>query len=85
LIGGAALRLAEAGAETSEAVAIYLRARRPLLGELAAIGRRRALDPTQLADLYERAIGLLDRLLLHLVDTHAAALAAHVGRSDSWT
>ncbi|HEX4897941.1 MAG TPA: helix-turn-helix domain-containing protein, partial [Candidatus Limnocylindrales bacterium] len=55
LIGAAALRLADAGAETSEAVAIYLRARRPLLGELAAIGRRRALDATQLADLYERA------------------------------
>ncbi len=85
LIGAAALRLADAGAEPSEAVAIYLRARRPLLGELAAIGRRRTLDATQLADLYERAIGLLDRLLLHLVDRHAAALAAHEGRSDSWT
>ena len=88
LIGAAALHLAEAGADGSEAVAIYLRARRPLLGELAAIGRRRALDPTQLADIYERAIGLLDRLLLHLVETHAAALAAPVapeGRTGSWT
>jgi len=85
LIGAAALRLADAGAEPSEAVAIYLRARSPLLGELATIGRRRTLDATQLADLYERAIGLLDRLLLHLVKTHAAALAAREGRSDSWT
>jgi excisionase family DNA binding protein len=85
LIGAAALRLADAGAESGEAVAIYLRARRPLLAELSAIGRRRALGATQLADLYERAIGLLDRLLLHLVDTHAAALAAHEGRSGSWT
>jgi excisionase family DNA binding protein len=73
LIGTAARSLAEAGADTHEAVGIYLRARRPLLGELAAIGRRRALDATQLAALYERAIGLLDRLLLHLIETHAAA------------
>ncbi|HEX9550202.1 MAG TPA: helix-turn-helix domain-containing protein [Candidatus Limnocylindrales bacterium] len=85
LIGAAAQRLAEASASPSDAVAIYLRARRPLLGELAAIGRRRALDPTRLADLYERAIGLLDRLLVHLVETHAAALAAQQGRPDSWT
>lgn len=81
LIGSAALRLAEAGADTAETVSIYLRARRPLLGELAAVGRRRALDPTRLADLYERAIGLLDKLLLHLVTTHAAAVTAHEGRS----
>lgn len=85
LIGTAALRLAEARADTGEAVAIYLRARRPLLGELAAIGRRRALDPTQLADLYERALGLLDRLLLHLVGTHAGALTAAEGSSRPWT
>ena len=85
LIGAAAQRLAEASASPSDAVAIYLRARRPLLGELAAIGRRRALDPTRLADLYERAIGLLDRLLVHLVETHAAALAAQQGGPDSWT
>jgi excisionase family DNA binding protein len=85
LIGSAAVRLAEAGAAPGEAVAIYLRARRPLLGELAALGRRRALDPIQLAGLYERAIGLLDRLLVHLVETHAAALVASHGRSDSWT
>jgi excisionase family DNA binding protein len=92
LIGTAALRLAEAGAETHDAVAIYLWARRPLLGELAAIGKRRALDATQLAELYERAIDLLDRLLLHLVDTHATAIETHVaavetheGRPDPWT
>ena len=71
LIGRAAERLADAGADVREVVAIYLRARQPLLGELAAIGKRRALDPTQLAGLYERAIGILDRLLLRLVDAHA--------------
>jgi len=73
LIGAAAVRLADAGAGVQEVLAIYLHARQPLLGELAAIGRRRALDAIQLASLYERAIGLLDRLLLHLVDVHAAA------------
>lgn len=76
LIGAAGRRLAEAGADAREVIAIYLRARQPLLGELSTIGKRRTLDPTQLAGLYEQAIGLLDRLLLHLMDTHAAALAA---------
>ena len=73
LIGGVALRLADAGTDPRDVVGIYLRARQPLLGELAAIGRRRSLDTTELASLYERAIGLLDRLLVHLVEVHAAA------------
>lgn len=77
LIGVAARRLAEAGADVQEVLAIYLRARQPLLGELAAVGKRQAMDATQLAGLYERAVGLLDRLLLHLVATHAAAQAGH--------
>lgn len=71
LIGATARRLADAGATPTEVVAIYLRARQPLLGEIGALGRRRALDATQLAALFERAVGLLDRLLLHLVATHA--------------
>ena len=71
LIGATARRLADAGATTTEVVAIYLRERQPLLGEIGALGRRRALDATQLAALFERAVGLLDRLLLHLVATHA--------------
>ncbi|HSO28609.1 MAG TPA: helix-turn-helix domain-containing protein [Candidatus Sulfomarinibacteraceae bacterium] len=85
LIGDAGRRLAEAGADAREVVAIYLRARRPLLGELAALGRRRALDPTQLAGLYEQAIGLLDRLLLHIVEVHATVRSTDEGRSSSWT
>jgi excisionase family DNA binding protein len=74
LIGTTALRLAEAAATPAEVVAIYLRARQPLLGELGGLGRRRALDATQLAALFEQAVGLLDRLLLHLVVTHAEAV-----------
>ena len=75
LIGTTATRLADAGATTSEVIEIYLRARQPLLAELGALGRRRALEATQLAALFERAVALLDRLLLHLVATHAHAVA----------
>ncbi len=82
LIGLAGARLAEAGADVREVVAIYLRARQPLLAELGALGRRRALGPTQLAAIFERAIGLLDRLLLHLIESHAAALAAPVPQEE---
>ncbi|MEO7663901.1 MAG: helix-turn-helix domain-containing protein [Candidatus Limnocylindrales bacterium] len=85
LIGSAATQLAAAGADVKEVLAIYLRARKPLLGELAALGRRRALDPGQLATLYERAVGLLDRLLLHLVETHASAVAASHRGPEPWT
>ncbi len=75
LIGTTATRLANAGATTSEVVEIYLRARQPLLGELGALGRRRALEAIQLAALFEQAVALLDRLLLHLVATHAMAMS----------
>ena len=77
LIGTTATRLADAGATTSEVVEIYLHARQPLLTELGALGRRRALEATQLAALFERAVALLDRLLLHLVATHAHAVGIH--------
>ncbi|MEO5918356.1 MAG: hypothetical protein ABIQ17_02220, partial [Candidatus Limnocylindrales bacterium] len=70
ITGATARRLAEGGASTADAVASYVRARQPFLVEIASIGRRRALDGTQLAALFEAAIGLLDRLLLHLVATH---------------
>ena len=70
----AARRLAEAGATTPEVIEIYQRARQPLLAELGALGRRRALEPTELAALFERAVGLLDRLLLHLVTTYVDAI-----------
>lgn len=78
LIGVTALRLADAGATATEVVAIYLRARQPLMGELGALGRRRALDTSQLAGLFEQAVGLLDRLLLHLVATHADAVGPSI-------
>lgn len=75
LIGAAGRRMADIGADVREVVAIFLQARRPLLEELGALGRRRTLEPSRLASLYERAAILLDRLLLHLLETHATALA----------
>lgn len=76
LIGTTATRLADAGSTTSEVVEIYLRSRQPLLGELGALGRRRTLEAADLAALFERAVGLLDRLLLHLIATYVAAIPA---------
>jgi hypothetical protein len=51
-------------------VSLFVAARQPFLGELAAIGRRRSMDPTRLADLYGDAWALLDRLLLRFIKTH---------------
>ncbi len=67
-----ARRLAEVGADATEVVSTYLNARRPFLGEIAALGRRRALDGPALTALYDEAASLLDRLLLNLVAAHAA-------------
>lgn len=65
-----ARRLAAAGTSLTDAVALFVAARRPFMTELAGLGRRRALDATRLATLYEDASGLLDRLLLRLIETY---------------
>jgi excisionase family DNA binding protein len=70
LVDDFARRLAAGGASLTEAVGRFVVARGPFLAEIAAIGRRRALDPPRLATLYEDASGLLDRLLLRLVATY---------------
>ena len=72
LVDDLARRLAASGTSLTEAVALFVAARRPFLAELAGLGRRRALDAARLAALYEDASGLLDRLLLRLVATHQA-------------
>jgi len=72
LVDDLARRLAGSGTSLTEAVALFVAARRPFLAELAGLGRRRALDAARLAALYEDASGLLDRLLLRLVATHQA-------------
>jgi excisionase family DNA binding protein len=80
IMDATAARLASAGADAVEVVGTYLRARRPFLGEIAALGRRRALDGPALTSLYDEAAALLDRLLLHLLAAHAAILSREVTR-----
>ena len=67
LVDDLARRLAASGTSLTEAVGLFVAARRPFLDELAGLGRRRALDAARLAALYEDASGLLDRLLLRLI------------------
>lgn len=73
IVDDLARRMAAAGTSLTEAVALFVGARRPFLNELAGLGRRRALDASRLAGLYEDATGLLDRLLLRLIETHQNA------------
>lgn len=73
LVDDLARRLAGSGTSLTEAVALFVAARRPFLAELTGLGRRRALDAARLAALYENASGLLDRLLLRLIATYQEA------------
>ena len=52
---------------------MFVAARRPFLDALTGLGRRRALDASRLAALYDDASGLLDRLLLRLIATFQEA------------
>jgi excisionase family DNA binding protein len=70
VVDALARRLAESGTGLTESVGLFVAARRPFLAELAGLGRRRALDAARLASLYEAASGLLDRLLIRLIETH---------------
>jgi excisionase family DNA binding protein len=73
LVDQLATRLAAAGTPLTESVALFVAARRPFLAELAAIGRRRSLDAARFAAAYEDASAVLDRLLLRLIESLAAA------------
>lgn len=75
LVDDLARRLHRSGMSLTEAVGLFVAARRPFLAELAGLGRRRALDAARLGRLYEDASGLLDRLLLRLIDTFQEAAA----------
>jgi excisionase family DNA binding protein len=68
-----ARRMSAAGTSLTEAVGLFVAARRPFMTELAGLGRRRALDAARLASLYEDASVLLDRLLLRLIATYHEA------------
>jgi hypothetical protein len=50
-------------------------ARRPFLGELGAIARRRRLDSGHVSAMFEAASALLDRLLLRVVRVHQESAA----------
>lgn len=76
LVDDLARRLATAGTSLTEAVGLFVAARRPFLDELTGLGRRRALDAARLAALYENASGLLDRLLIRLISTFQEATQA---------
>ena len=73
LVDDLARRLAAAGMSLTEAVGLFVAARRPFLDELSGLGRRRALDAARLAALYDDASGLLDRLLLRLIAVFQSA------------
>ena len=70
LVDDMARRMSGSGTSLTEAVSLFVAARRPFMAELAGLGRRRALDAARLARIYEDASGLLDRLLLRLVKTY---------------
>lgn len=66
-------RMRASGTSLTEAVGLFVGARRPFMAELGGLGRRRALDSTRLARLYGDASGLLDRLLIRMIETYQQA------------
>ncbi len=73
LVDDLARRLAASGTSLTEAVGLFVAARRPFLDALTGLGRRRTLDAARLATLYDDASSLLDRLLLRLIATFQEA------------
>jgi excisionase family DNA binding protein len=76
LVDELARRLATSGMSLTEAVGLFVAARRPFLDELTGLGRRRALEASRLAALYQDASGLLDRLLIRMVATFQETVPA---------
>ena len=65
-------RAAALGATLSEAIETFLRFRAAFIGELAGIARRRRLDTREATALLVEAESAMDRLLVALVNGHAA-------------
>jgi excisionase family DNA binding protein len=61
---------AAAGVRLADGVTMFIAARRPLLAELRSVAGRQGVEARRVADLYDAATGLLDRLLLAFVDAH---------------
>jgi excisionase family DNA binding protein len=66
-------RLALHGVPLSDGVSMFVSARRPFLAELRIVARRRGVDASRIATLYDVSTGLLDRLLLAFVAGHELA------------
>jgi hypothetical protein len=62
--------LARSGASLTDAVVLFVAARRPFMTELGALARRRALDSRQVALLFDHASAALDQCLLSFVEGH---------------
>lgn len=62
--------LAAAGVSLTEAVGLFVVARKPFMSELGALARRRALDSRQVSMLFDQASAALDQCLLSFVDGH---------------
>jgi excisionase family DNA binding protein len=65
------------GVPLRDTVALFLRFRAPLLHELAAVARRRALDATDATGLLEAATDAIDRLMPALIAGHEDVNSAH--------
>lgn len=76
-----AARLAAGGAPLNEAATAFIAARRPFFAELAALGRRRALDVASLTALYDEAVAILDRLLLEFLGAFTRSTVKPQGES----
>ncbi len=63
-----------ANVPASVAVQVFLRFRRPFLGELSDLGRRRGLDTTAVTELIDGATDAFDELLVATVRGQEAAL-----------
>lgn len=63
-------RLAGSGSSLTDAVALFVAARRPFLAELGSLAKRRSLDARQLASLFDAASGALDHCLLQFIEGH---------------
>jgi excisionase family DNA binding protein len=76
-------RLARNGVQMSDAVAMFVSARRPFLAELSVMAKRRGVEAARVGQLYDVSTGLLDRLLLAFVAAHAATAAPAAPLDDA--
>jgi excisionase family DNA binding protein len=73
LVGALGARLAASHTSLTEAVALFVAARRPFLSGVGVAARRRSLGPEGLSRLYDEASAAFDRLLLVFIDAHPGA------------